>query len=103
MSGPGDSDLVLVLNAGSSSIKLAVFDGALTQILTGIADGIGGPGTLKLGHVKTTQAFPDHATALHAILQALENQGLSNQPLCCRRASCGAWRYCADPTHAHHA
>ncbi|KJS40648.1 MAG: acetate kinase [Roseovarius sp. BRH_c41] len=75
MSGPGDSDLVLVLNAGSSSIKLAVFDGALTQILTGIADGIGGPGTLKLGHVKTTQAFPDHATALHVILQVLENQG----------------------------
>lgn len=75
MSKPGNSDLVLVLNAGSSSIKLAVFDGQLTQVLTGIADGIGGPGTLKLGDVKTTQAFPDHATALHAILQALETKG----------------------------
>ncbi|MBS4010726.1 MAG: acetate/propionate family kinase [Roseovarius sp.] len=75
MSKPGNSDLVLVLNAGSSSIKLAVFDGALTQVLTGIADGIGGPGTLKLGDVKTTQAFPDHATALRAILQALETKG----------------------------
>jgi acetate kinase len=75
MSRPGNSDLILVLNAGSSSIKLAAFDGQLTQILTGIADGIGGPGTLKLGDVKTAQDFPDHATALHAILQALETQG----------------------------
>lgn len=74
MSGPGDSDLVLVLNAGSSSIKLAIFDGALTQILTGIADGIGGPGTLKLGDVKTAQDLPDHASALHEILQGLENK-----------------------------
>lgn len=75
MAHPGNGDLVLVLNAGSSSIKLAVFDGQLTQILTGIADGIGGPGTLKLGDVKTAQGFPDHATALRAILQALEIQG----------------------------
>ena len=75
MTGPGDGDLVLVLNAGSSSIKLAIFDSALNQILSGIADGIGGPGTLKLGGVKSAQDVPDHATALHALLKALESQG----------------------------
>jgi acetate kinase len=77
MSSPGNSDLVLVLNAGSSSIKLAVFDGQLTQILTGIADGIGGPGTLKLGDAKAARSLPDHATALQEILQELENQGFT--------------------------
>lgn len=75
MSGSGNSDLVLVLNAGSSSIKLAIFDAQLVQILTGIADGIGGSGALKLGDVKTVQEFSNHAQALHAILHALENQG----------------------------
>ncbi|WP_417726507.1 acetate/propionate family kinase [Roseovarius sp.] len=75
MSAPGDRDLILVLNAGSSSIKLAIFDGTLTQILTGIADGIGGPGTVKLGDVKTELDLPDHATALQAVLKALETKG----------------------------
>ncbi|SEK68707.1 acetate kinase [Roseovarius azorensis] len=75
MTGPGDGDLVLVLNAGSSSIKLAIFDSALNQILSGIADGIGGPGTLRLDGMKSAQDVPDHATALHALLKALEDQG----------------------------
>jgi acetate kinase len=75
MSEPGISDLVLVLNAGSSSIKFAIFDGQLVQVLTGIADGIGGSGTLRLGDVKSTQDFPDHARALQEILRALEHQG----------------------------
>ncbi len=68
---------MLVLNAGSSTIKLAIFDGTLSQILTGIADGIGGPGTLTLGDRKTTQDLADHATALQAILKALETRGFS--------------------------
>lgn len=75
MSEPGISDLVLVLNAGSSSIKFAIFDGQLVQVLTGIADGIGGSGTLRLGDVKSAQDFPSHATALYAILQSLDNKG----------------------------
>ncbi len=75
MSRPGVSDLVLVLNAGSSSIKLAIFDGQLVQVLTGIAEGIGGPGTLKLGDVKAARNFPNHAEALQEILQGLENLG----------------------------
>lgn len=75
MHGPAANDLILVLNAGSSSIKLAVFDSDLTERLSGIADGIGGPGTLRIGSDKTARDLPDHATALQAILQALETHG----------------------------
>jgi acetate kinase len=46
MDDPAHGDLILVLNAGSSSIKLAVFDHDLTECLSGIADGIGGTGSL---------------------------------------------------------
>ncbi|HKL55924.1 MAG TPA: acetate/propionate family kinase [Roseovarius sp.] len=76
MDDPADSDLILVLNAGSSSIKLAVFDGDLAETLTGIADGIGGTGSLKLGNVKTAQDFHDHESALQAVLAGLEANGL---------------------------
>src|SRR6056297_1009955 len=76
MDDPAQGDLILVLNAGSSSIKLAVFDGDLAETLTGIADGIGGTGSLKLGNVKTAQDFHDHESALQAVLAGLEANGL---------------------------
>ena len=76
MGDPATGDLILVLNAGSSSIKLAVFDGDLTEKLTGIADGIGGAGQLKLGSAKTAQDFPDHDSALQAVLSGLAANGL---------------------------
>ena len=75
MTGPAARDLILVLNAGSSSIRIAVFDRNLTERLSGIADGIGGPGTLRIGGEKATRDLPDHAAALQAILQALETRG----------------------------
>ena len=67
---------LLVLNAGSSSIKLAVFDGALTPLLTGLAEGIGGAGRLRLGAQDNTRSLPDHETALGALLDALSRQDL---------------------------
>jgi len=76
MADPARGDLILVLNAGSSSIKFAVFDGDLTERLNGIADGIGGAGRLKIGERDTAQDAPDHATALAAILQGIEEKGL---------------------------
>ncbi|GAW34052.1 acetate kinase [Roseovarius sp. A-2] len=76
MNDPVTGDLILVLNVGSSSIKLAVFDSDLTETLTGIAEGIGGAGHLKLGSVKTVQDFPDHDSALQAVLSGLEVNGL---------------------------
>ncbi|MGR3460473.1 MAG: acetate/propionate family kinase [Roseovarius sp.] len=75
MTDSASGDLVLVLNAGSSSIKLAVFDGALAERLSGIADGIGGTGRLKIGEHDTAHALPDHASALKSILQELDNHG----------------------------
>ena len=58
MTGPAAGDLLLVLNAGSSSITLAVFDRDLTERLSVIADGVGGSGRLKLGDVETVRALP---------------------------------------------
>ncbi|RXV64029.1 acetate kinase [Roseovarius sp. A46] len=75
MTDPASGDLVLVLNAGSSSIKLAVFDGGLAERLSGIADGIGGAGLLKIGGNASAHALPDHASALESILQELDNHG----------------------------
>ena len=76
MAGPGDTDLVLVLNAGSSSIKFAVFDANLNDVLSGMADGIGGTGSLKVGSDKAQTDLPDHATALTAVLDALRTKDM---------------------------
>jgi len=76
VAGPGDTDLILVLNAGSSSIKFAVFDGNLSDVLSGMADGIGGPGSVKVGDDKTEADLPDHDTALTAVLDALRATNL---------------------------
>ncbi|WP_372835870.1 acetate/propionate family kinase [Puniceibacterium confluentis] len=68
---------VLVLNAGSSSIKAAVFDGTLTERLGAMADGIGAPGqgNLRCGSTRAVRDLPDHAAALGALLEALAGQG----------------------------
>lgn len=68
---------LLILNAGSSSIKLTLFDPDLNQILTGVADAIGGDATLRLGERRSTPPMPDHASALKAILAALADQGIT--------------------------
>ena len=68
---------LLILNAGSSSIKLTLFAPDLRQILTGVADAIGGDATLRLGEMRSTPPMPDHASALKAILAALADQGVT--------------------------
>jgi acetate kinase len=68
---------ILILNAGSSSIKLMLFDPDLRRILTGAADAIGGAATLRLGDRRSTTPMPDHASALKAILEALADQGVT--------------------------
>jgi len=67
--------MILVVNAGSSSIKIAVFDGALTEQLSGIAEGIGGAGRLKIAERDTAQDLPNHSSALQSILQDLDSHG----------------------------
>ena len=77
MTGTGGEDAILVLNAGSSSIKCAVFGGDLTERLGGMADGIGGEGSLKVGEVRHKARFANHEEALAALLEGLAAQGLS--------------------------
>lgn len=77
MSGPGTKDCILVLNAGSSSIKFAVFDAALAELLSGIAAGIGGQSFLDVGGNRTDVPLIDHRAALTAVLKALEKHGVS--------------------------
>ncbi len=68
---------ILVLNAGSSSIKFALFDAGLTQRLSGIAEAIGGASRLRVGDEVTETPFIDHRAALKAILAALESRGIA--------------------------
>lgn len=75
-------DALLILNAGSSSIKLTLFDMALNQRLTGVADAIGGASTLRIGDVKRAVTMPDHGAALQAIFLALAEAGITLDTLC---------------------
>lgn len=74
MRGPGDN--ILVVNAGSSSIKFAVFGPDLTEKLSGLAAEIGGASFLRIGGQETKTPFIDHRAALQAILAALETHCL---------------------------
>lgn len=67
---------LLVLNAGSSSIKFAVFDPALNARLSGIASEIGGASVLAIGNEAANKTMPNHGAALTAILAALDARGI---------------------------
>ena len=67
---------ILVLNAGSSSIKFAVFDTDLNEKISGIAEGIGGSSTLKIDGEELQSPFIDHQSALKAVLKALDQKDM---------------------------
>ncbi len=67
---------ILVFNAGSSSIKFALFDAALHRRMSGLADEIGGEGRLHIGDTETPSRFADHGAALKAVLGALAGQDI---------------------------
>ena len=67
--------MLLVVNAGSSSIKCAVFDLNLTESVAGSITEIGGEGRLKLGALDLRCAAEDHKAALALLLNALADQG----------------------------
>ena len=78
--------MILVVNAGSSSIKVAVFQPTdtadLKEVLTGQVSGIGGPlAHIDLGTDDKDIAAPDHDAALTAILTGLAAQGITTQTL----------------------
>lgn len=66
---------ILVLNTGSSSVKIAVFDAQLHERISGVAEGIGGRGTLRIGAQKEALDLPDHDQAIAAVLDRLTQQG----------------------------
>jgi len=72
------SGTILVINAGSSSVKFAVFDGAGQPGLSGAATEIGSTtARLDLAGASMKANLPDHAAALQAILAGLRRQGVA--------------------------
>ena len=67
--------MILVVNAGSSSIKIELFTPDLTAILSGSITEIGGNGQIKLGTLKQPVFAPDHKGAFKSLLDALAAQG----------------------------
>lgn len=67
--------MMLVVNAGSSSIKVELFDDDLASRLEGQVSGIGGAARLEMGAAAEDEAAPDHAAALDLILAALARRG----------------------------
>jgi len=66
---------ILVLNAGSSSIKFALFDDALVRRLDGAAKELGGDSALEIAGQTQRLDLADHAAALGAILTAMDHKG----------------------------
>ena len=69
--------MLLVVNAGSSSIKLAVFDAGLGLVLAGSVTEIGGAGRLTVGGVAQDCAAADHRAALALAFEAMAAQGVA--------------------------
>ncbi len=67
--------MILVLNAGSSSLKIEVFDEGLTSLIAGRVTNLGAEGQLRLGTATTAVATRDHAHAVELMLEALANAG----------------------------
>lgn len=80
MTGGPEDDMrrgpILVLNAGSSSIKFAVFTTALEERISGFAAEIGTGGMIEVGGVRRNMPLPDHRAALGAVLSALDASGI---------------------------
>ena len=69
--------MILVLNAGSSSLKVEVFTTDLTSVLSGAVTSIGTEGQIKLGDQAKATKTTDHADALAQMLDALATAGIT--------------------------
>ncbi len=76
-----DAGDMLILNAGSSSIKFAVFDRNLDQRLIGSATEIGGASQLDIDGAVTSEHFATQRAALSAILNAVAGRGITTASL----------------------
>ncbi len=79
--GAGSAGDILVLNAGSSSIKFALFGADMGERLSGVAADIDGSSTLTINGNAKIIALPDHHTALTEILNALHAHGTTLENL----------------------
>ncbi|MCO4848039.1 MAG: acetate kinase [Yoonia sp.] len=69
--------MILVLNAGSSSLKVEVFTSDLTSVLSGAVTSIGTDGAIKLGDETVRTKTANHADALAQMLDALAHAGIT--------------------------
>jgi acetate kinase len=81
MDALSDPRRLLVLNAGSSSIKFALFDTALCELLSGIAEGIGQASKLTIEDQVEDIPFIDQRAALTAVLKRLKDCGFELEKL----------------------
>ena len=76
--------MIFVVNAGSSSIKVALFDGA-EQVLSGMVGEIGGASRLTVGQgAAQAVSAPNHGAALALLIEGFADQG---HPLSALRAA----------------
>ena len=69
--------MILVVNAGSSSLKVSVYRTDLSRVADGMISNIGTAGTLELDGTKVPITTSDHADALAQMLAALAKTGHS--------------------------
>lgn len=80
MAQPGIKGGILVLNAGSSSLKFCLFDSGLDEKISGLAE-IGPNASLTLDGVRQPCELPDHRAGLAAILAVLKAAGVTPETL----------------------
>ena len=73
--------MILVLNAGSSSLKVKVFTTDLTPVFSGSVTSIGTNGTITSGDKTFPTKTVDHADALTQMLAALSHAGITPDTL----------------------
>lgn len=72
---------ILVVNAGSSSIKWAIFNKeTLKEEFNGLAERIGVTGFLKMGKISKEIALPDHESAVKEIIQIWNENKIISSP-----------------------
>ena len=67
--------MLLVVNAGSSSLKLAVFDAQLQAVLSGSVSEIGVRARIRIGNVDHQMPVVDHNAALNVALGIIAQAG----------------------------
>ncbi len=72
--------MILVVNAGSSSIKVALFDGG-REVLDGEVTEVGGRGRLRLGGWSQEVAAADHDAGLALLLAVLRGEDVGPERL----------------------